>query len=260
MCSRSLGSSARSKLVGRRFERLDWVEETASTNSDLLSRARRGEPDGAVLVAEHQTAGRGTKGRTWQDEPSAQLMISVLVRPEDRAPAHAGRLTMAWAVATVEAVAALCPARLGIKWPNDLVDPATDRKVAGVLAESVLSARGVEAVVVGMGMNVNGGVPHELAERAVALSALAGGTVDRAALAAGLLVRFEEVLRLGGAELAEAYRRHSATIGRAVRVEWADRERSGDAVDVDDDGHLIVRFGEEQVSLASGDVVHLRPA
>src|SRR6478609_7174476 len=159
MDSSQQGRHATPGPIGSRFERLEWVEQTASTNTDLLARAASGEAEGVVRVAEHQTAGKGTRGRTWIDTPGAQLMVSVLLRPALAAP-RLGRLTMAWAVAAAEACDEVAGAPVGLKWPNDLYDPDGERKVAGVLAESQLAADGaVDAVVIGMGVNCNGGVP-----------------------------------------------------------------------------------------------------
>ena len=102
MDSAQPGRRATSALAATRFARVEWVEETGSTNADLLLRASAGEAEGVVRVAEHQVAGRGTRGRTWIDTPGAQLMVSVLLRPRLVA-ARLGRLTMAWAVAAAHA-------------------------------------------------------------------------------------------------------------------------------------------------------------
>ena len=130
------GEIARSALVGTRFGDVRWVPETGSTNADALELARQGEGEGVVLVADHQTAGRGRLGRTWQAPVGGSLLCTILLRPP--APVAAST-TMAVAVAAADAVAELtgCTARL--KWPNDLVWPgdgsSPDRKLAGILAE-----------------------------------------------------------------------------------------------------------------------------
>ena len=262
MDSARLARRASLGLVGTRFAGLDWVDETGSTNADLLARAAAGEAEGAVLATEHQSAGRGTKGRTWVDTPGAQLMVSVLLRPTLVA-AKLGRLTMAWSVAAADACREVTGVAARLKWPNDVYDPAGERKVAGVLAESQLGPGGrVEAVVIGMGMNCNGGVPEGTGVPGASLDQLAEreGSIDRVALLVALLRRFDELYpRAAEPEVLELYRERSATIGRRVRLELKDRVLEGTAVDVTDDGHLVVEVDGGRTAYAAADVVHLRP-
>src|SRR5699024_5106264 len=128
---------ARNALRTSRFADVRWVESTGSTNADVLDLARAGEPEGIVLVADHQEAGRGRRGRSWQAPPGRSLMTSVLLRPP---AAVAGLVTMAVAVAASEAVEEHSGVTARLKWPNDLVWPgdgtAFDRKLAGILAEA----------------------------------------------------------------------------------------------------------------------------
>lgn len=241
---------------------IEWVTETGSTNRDLMARVAEGAPHGTVLVTDHQTAGRGTKGRTWFDPPGGSLLVSVLLRPA-LAPSHLGLTTMAVALAASAACEDAAGVKPGLKWPNDLV--AGDRKLAGILAESVLGGGGVEAVVVGMGMNVNwpADPPAEVAALGVALSSLAGSPVDREELLICLLRRLHAELAglgAGAEELLSRYRMASATIGRLVRVELPSATVTGTAMDVTDAGHLVVEVDGERVTFAAGDVTHLRPA
>lgn len=262
MISRLTGERARSQLAGTRFAQVEWVAETGSTNADLLARAADPGADGAVLVADFQSAGRGRRGRTWVTEPAAALMVSVLVRPVPLGlgPAELGRLTMAFGVAAAEACRQL-GGDVGLKWPNDLVSRADDRKLAGILAESRSGPDGVEAVVIGMGLNANGPLPPELTATAVTLAELCGRPVDREDLLVATLRRVDELLgQVRGPEVAERYRDLSATLGRAVRVELEQGALEGRAVDVGVDGHLVVEADDgQQQLLAVGDVVHLRP-
>ncbi len=265
------------------FDDVRWVAETGSTNADVLELARQGEAEGIVVVADHQTAGRGRRGRTWEAPPEASLMFTVLLRPP---AAVAGLVTMAVALSGAEAIEELTGCRAGLKWPNDLVWPgdgsAPDRKLAGILAEADWPA-GSEvaggwsppppdsrvAVGVGMGINVDwqGPMPGELAETAVALDELtAGAPPDRRVLLDALLARLEVAytdLRAdegGAARLRAAWEARSATIGRQVRVDLGTDDVVGTAAGITDDGHLVVETleGHRRV-LAVGDVVHLRP-
>ena len=158
----------------RRFEELD------STNRYLVDEARAGAPEGVVAVADRQTAGRGRLNRTWEAPPGSSLLVSVLLRP-DLLPTHLHSTTMAAAVAASDACDEVAGFRPLLKCPNDVV--VEDRKLAGLLAEAELSGDHVDAVVVGMGLNVNWDRPPPgLAGTAVAASEVAGRHIDRDAL------------------------------------------------------------------------------
>ncbi len=243
--------------------------------------ARQGEPEGVVLVADHQRAGRGRSGRSWTAPPGASLLCTILLRP----PASVAPLvTFALAVAAAEAVEQLAGFSPGLKWPNDLVvedDTGRTRKLAGILAEAEWPAgsniaAGYRApapheravVAAGIGLNVcwPDDLPDELADIAVAVNHLAPGAgVGRDDVLDALLDRFaphySRLVEGDVASLLDSWRARSATLGRQVRVDLGPDDLQGTAVDVDADGHLIVETAEGQRRvLAVGDVVHLRPA
>jgi BirA family transcriptional regulator, biotin operon repressor / biotin---[acetyl-CoA-carboxylase] ligase len=266
------GDRARSLLVGTRFAGVRWVGQTGSTNRDLLDLASDGAPDGVVLVADHQTAGRGRLDRTWVAPPGASLLFSVLVRPRVD-PADAPLLTVAMALAIVEAVAQF-GGRVLVKWPNDVVvdgDPV--RKLAGILAESMTDPSGSLAVVVGAGINANWPTPRPaelepLAATATALNLEVGSTVDRVDLLVAVLASLERrigALESGGTEgrarVVAGARQASATVGRRVRADLGARAIEGTATGLDDRGDLVITddAGDRHVIVA-GDVIHLRPA
>ena len=239
--------------------RVGWVGETGSTNADLLAAARLGAEANKVLVADYQSAGRGRRGRTWAASPQSSLLFSVLTRPKLAVEA-AHLVTTALALAAVEACDSLAGVRPGLKWPNDLV--VSDRKLAGVLAESVVAGERLEAVVVGMGLNVQtGAAPTEVADTAVALEDVCGAVIDRRELLGEILTGFahwiEGIEGAGGqAELMTAARRESATLGCQVSVELGDGTvLEGLAQDLDERGALLLEGGRRVVV---GDVVHLR--
>lgn len=244
---------------GSRF-RVRRVDETGSTNADALEAAANGEPEGLVIVADHQTAGRGRLGRTWVAPPGCSLLMSVVLRP----PNEAGHLPVcAVGCAAAAASARVAGAAVGLKWPNDLV--AGGRKLGGILAEASASSGNVTALVVGLGLNVRlpAELPSELRETATALDQLgAPVTVDvlLAAILDELEPRYARLCAAGPAELIEEYRDRCLTIGQRVRVEQPNETWSGDAVAIDDDAALIVeRPGVGRVRVDVGDVVHLRP-
>jgi BirA family transcriptional regulator, biotin operon repressor / biotin---[acetyl-CoA-carboxylase] ligase len=279
---------ARQRLAASRFADVRWVAETGSTNSDAMALARDGEPEGIVLVADHQTGGRGRQGRVWVAPAEASLLVTVLLRPPARV---VGLTAMAVGVAMAEAVEQVTGQRPGLKWPNDLVvaddgaddrlRPADrrDRKLAGILAEAdwppgTTASGGWRepspddrlAVVVGLGINVNwpDELPDDLTEIATALNHLVGHDVDRVDLLVAFLERlapgYDQLVRDGARPLLDRWRERSATLGRRVRVDLGSHDVEGTAVDLTDEGHLVVETLEgERRSFAVGDVVHLRP-
>jgi BirA family biotin operon repressor/biotin-[acetyl-CoA-carboxylase] ligase len=203
-----------------------------------------------VAVAEHQTAGRGRLGRTWEAPAGASLLLSILLRPQLE-PGRLHLVTAAVALAAADACEQVAGVRPDLKWPNDLL--VDDRKLAGVLAEADLPS-----VVVGIGINVNWGdtdVPYG----GVALDQASGRAVDRDAVLQGLLTALEPRLADWDA-LGSEYRRRCATVGRLVRVELTDETFTGTVADVTDEGHLLVDVGMCIRTVTAGDVVHLRPA
>jgi BirA family transcriptional regulator, biotin operon repressor / biotin---[acetyl-CoA-carboxylase] ligase len=261
------------------WRRLDVVDETGSTNADLAVRAAAGEAEGAVLVADHQIAGRGRRDRTWTSPPRAGLAVSVLFRPaEHRVPPEQWSwLTLMAAVAVTDVLTRFCGLPATVKWPNDVL--VEDLKVAGLLAEVVRPTAGAgagAAVVLGIGLNVSQDAGELPVPTATSLR-LAGSAVTdcdpvlRAVLRA-LAARyraFVEPDRPGGGVrgIAAVYRERCSTVGRDVRVHRPDGTTiTGLADGIDDEGRLLVRpfvaegEGPAVLVLSAGDVVHIRPA
>ena len=251
---------------GGLWRSLDVVEEIGSTNAELLraAEARGGAgpaPEGTVLVAEHQAAGRGRLDRTWISPPRAGITVSFLLRPDVPA-ARRGWLPLLTGVALAESVAGTTGVLPSLKWPNDLL--ARDgRKLAGILAESTGSA-----VVVGIGLNVSTAT-EELPETGTSLSRVTGATVDRAPVLLEFLRAVEKRYRrwtehLGdpvASGLAQDYLAWSSTVGTTVSVSLPDGSTlDGVAQAVDWDGRLVVATAEGTVELAAGDVQHVRGA
>lgn len=255
------GLLAKQALAGSRFGDVRWVRETGSTNADLLELARAGAPEGITLVADVQTAGRGRQGRSWLAPEGSSLLLSVLLRPPAERTAQ---VTMALAVAAVEAVEQLAGVQPRLKWPNDLVWPGdgsmADRKLAGILAEADWDSSASVAVVAGIGLNVRWPreLPDEIADVATALNHISDRSVEPEQLLVALLLRLEHWY--GSPGVLERWRSLSATLGRDVRVELASETVQGVAVELDGNGHLVLELsGGSRRRFAAGDVVHLRP-
>ncbi len=219
------------------------VAETGSTNADLLDGADN-NPDRTVLVADHQTAGRGRLDRRWEAPAGANLLVSLLFHD---VPDDAGELVRRVSLAAVDAIREVAPEAglVALKWPNDVL--LDGRKLAGILAQR----SGSGAVVVGIGINVRW-CPHDAARL--------GDAVDRAELLGALLAAYDR-LPAGSDELIERYGQELATVGQRVRVELPAGDLVGIATGVTSLGQLIVRAGDgRDHTIDVADVTHLRPA
>jgi BirA family biotin operon repressor/biotin-[acetyl-CoA-carboxylase] ligase len=253
------------------WTQIDVVDETGSTNADLAQAARDGAPAGSVLLADHQSAGRGRLGRTWTAPPGTSIAMSVLLRPA--APLDRWTwLPLLAGLAVSDGIRQEADLPADLKWPNDVL--VLGRKVSGVLAERVETSAG-PAVVIGMGVNV-----HLTAEQlpvptatslALVLAELGLGAfpLHRTSLVSTtlrslerILARWEEVVAvpdLGPDALALAYRERCATIGREVRISLSDGTSvDGVARDVDAYGRLVLETPDGSRTFGAGDVVHLR--
>ena len=227
-----------------------------STQSEVQRRAATGAPEGTVVTALHQRAGRGRRGHEWWDAPGESLLCSVLLRP-DREPAEVPQLSLVGGLVVAEALAASTGVSARIRWPNDLL--VDGRKVCGILAEAVSGADArAHQVVLGIGINLRQSMfPESLAERATSLRLVTGRDHDAAALLAavlaGLAARYA-VWRGGGfAPLREAWLAHSTLPGQPVRLPDG---ATGRAEDVGADGVLLARAGDGRlVRVVSGAAV-----
>ncbi|MEP7201945.1 MAG: biotin--[acetyl-CoA-carboxylase] ligase [Ilumatobacteraceae bacterium] len=215
------------------------VDETGSTNADLLAAAASGAADRSVLMARHQSAGRGRLDRRWVAPPGANLLVSMLFRD---VPDHLHQLTQRVALAAALAcdeVAGMLPT---LKWPNDLL--LDGRKLAGVLAQA--AGTGPQYVVVGIGLNV-GWAPDDAAK-------LGDNYAPNEVLDA-MLAAYDQLPD----DITSSYRAALSTIGQSVRVELVHSAVVGRAVDVQADGRLVV-LDECGIThrFDTGDVVHLR--
>ena len=247
------------ELSQTRFNKIEHISETVSTNSDLVSKALE-LPDGFVLVSDHQTDGRGRLERHWEAPPSRNLLFSVLLHPKWSTERHQ-LVTPSLALATVEVLEHL-GLRATVKWPNDvMVERKGEKKIAGILAEYVKQENPV--LVVGMGLNIEWPLQEDPAPpNSISLKAC-GIEKDRWEMLIEILKNFEKRLieissEKGTTTFRKAYIAKSSTLGNQVKVEKSDGVITGKAIDVREDGSLVVENEHGTTSITAGDVIHLR--
>jgi BirA family biotin operon repressor/biotin-[acetyl-CoA-carboxylase] ligase len=211
---------------------------TGSTNDNALLAARSGAPHGSLFVADEQTAGRGRRGNAWLAAPGESLLFSLLLRPKLEL-SRASALTLAVGLALRDAVGPLLLDTALIKWPNDLY--VNDRKLAGILVESQLQGEHLQAVVVGVGLNVaSRDFPPEIAARATSLALLGAGQVERETLLQEMLNaiarRLDAYQVAGVAGILDELNAADALSGKRVRVD----ARDGIGRGLDEQGRLLL--------------------
>ncbi|MET9450961.1 biotin--[acetyl-CoA-carboxylase] ligase [Streptomyces cinerochromogenes] len=254
---------------GGLYRDIQIVQRTGSTNSDLAALAAAGKAgEGAVLVAEEQTAGRGRLDRRWSAPPRSGLFFSVLLTPAEVPVARWGWLPLLTGVAVATGLARAAGVDTALKWPNDLLVTVggQERKAGGILAERA----GDDGIVIGVGINVTLREDELPVPQAGSLALAGARGTDRDPLLRAVLRSLEDWYgrwRAAGGDpavsgLQETYTAGCATLGRVVRAELpGDRAVVGEAVALDGDGRLIIATDEGvQEPVGAGDIVHLRPA
>ena len=239
---------------------LYWFDSIESTNTSAKELALRGAVQGTTLIADHQTGGRGRRGRSFHSPAGSGIYMSVILRP-NLPPSELMHLTCAAAVALCDAVEKSCGFRPGIKWTNDLV--YGQRKLAGILTELGFNAQGnVDWVIVGIGINCTqeeSQFPEEIRDMAGSLASVSGRSIDRAKVAAAMmdalfcmdLTRKEEIL--------DQYRKDCITLGREISVVRADGNvHHGTALDIDIQGALIVQLADGTTEVVNSGEVSIR--
>jgi len=250
----------------------DWVvevlSEAPSTNAVLADRARVGAAEGLVIATEHQTAGRGRLDRAWSTPRYTALTFSVLLRPRNLEPQRWTWLPLLAGLSVTSALREM-GFDAGVKWPNDVLlsrtDPAdgtrSEAKVCGILVERVETPDG-PAAVIGIGVNTSMSAEQLPVPTATSLAVASGAPVDRTqvliALLRSLFAHYADWLA-DPEQVASTYGAMSATLGRSVRAELPGGGMLlGTAVAVDATGCLVISTDAGPVTVAAGDVVHLR--
>ncbi len=249
----NIKSGLRTAFIG---QNVLYYPTIGSTNDVAREVAGRGAPEGTLVIADEQTAGKGRLGRRWLAPPGTSLLMSLLFYP-DLAPSQAQRLTMLCSLAVVDGIRAVTGLRPQLKWPNDIL--INYKKVGGILTETGVTGDHLDYVVVGIGLNVNLEVSRiqEIAATATSLWQELGREVPRLRLLQEILERVEgRYQRLEAGESPyEEWASNLVTLGRRVRVTTPEGQEEGWAEGVDEDGALILRRGDgSMVLIAAGDV------
>jgi len=239
-----------------------WFPEVDSTQRVARDFGRQGAPEGTVVIAERQTAGRGRLGRTWHSPPGLNLYCSVLLRPA-LPPAAVPQIALVAGAAVAAAVLDETGVRPAIKWPNDV--QLAGRKIAGILTEMESEMERVHHVIVGIGVNLNaprGAFPRELRDKASSVLAITGHRVDRAAfvgrLLAALEARYGRFLSSGFSTVRAEWESFSCLTGVEVRIADPASEIAGRVLGLDDDGALRLATAAGEVRIVAGEVT-VRP-
>lgn len=243
-------------------DKIRYFDTITSTNDVLKQMALEGAPEGTVLVANQQTGGRGRLGRSFHSPSGVGIYLSVLLRP-NCGPRDLMHLTCASASATCTAIEQSAGFRPGIKWTNDIVHQG--RKLSGTLTELGLKEDGTTSyAIIGTGVNCNQSredFPPEIQEMAGSLKMFIGGEIDRSLVAAKMIDAYyhmSQTLLTNREALLAQYRRDCVTLGQDVSILRGDQVRHGRALDVDEEGALIVKYENGTVEAVNSGEVSVR--
>jgi BirA family biotin operon repressor/biotin-[acetyl-CoA-carboxylase] ligase len=227
-----------------------------STNQTAKALAMDGAPEGAVVIADRQRAGRGRMGRRWESESGSNLTFSLILRPVI-SPDRLGLLSLYASLAVAEGVEAITGLTPTCKWPNDLL--LSSKKFCGILSEGVFNGPLLVSVIIGIGINVNQVTfPEALHDRATSISLAAGGPIDRVVLLAEVLRRLEEeyraVARGEFERILREWKARASLFGSEVAVDRQGTLLRGTASRLAEDGGLIIAAGGEEIKVLAGDV------
>ena len=239
-----------------------WLDQVGSTNDYLKQAAREGAPEGSVVLTEQQTNGHGRMGRTFLSPSGSGVYLSVLLRPQCK-PTELLHLTCAVGVAMCDAVENATGFRPSIKWTNDLV--AGKRKLGGILTEMGLSTQGeVSFAIAGIGINCTQepeDFPPEIRSVATSLRMITGEEVSRERLAAAMmesLARMSHTLLTQKSSMLARYRKDCITLGKEISLVRGQEIRRGVALDIDEDGALIVELPDGTRQIVNSGEVSIR--
>ncbi|QZY54705.1 biotin--[acetyl-CoA-carboxylase] ligase [Crassaminicella profunda] len=246
-----------SKHIGRKIHHFESID---STNTLAKKMAAEGAPEGTVIIAEEQTGGRGRLGRTWESPKGTGIWMSIILRP-NIVPTEATKITQITAAAVAMGLRSIIGDDVGIKWPNDII--IHKKKTCGILTEMSAELNSVNYIVVGIGINVNvdpNEFPEEVRGVATSIKAYTGMIVSRKNIVKEILHAFEDLyldfIEKNHIEKSmEICKKYSVTLGKQVKIRTRQKEVIAEAVDLTEDGQLLIKneLGEIEKVL-SGEV------
>lgn len=248
------------KLIGHK---LYYFPEIGSTNDEAYSLGVAGAPEGTVVVADSQTKGKGRMARVWHSPAGSNIYTSLILRPNLK-PADAPQISLVAGVAVAELLEQYCSGRVELKWPNDVL--VAGKKICGILAQMKTAGEDVDFVVVGIGINVNirpDQFPMEIHDIVMSLSSETGREINRNDLLIDLYENFtkwyKKLLQNGFAAIKERWLDLAPMIGQDVQIMFQNEKIIGKALDLADDGSLIVLTtpGNEKLKISAGDATIL---
>ena len=251
-------SNPQSEIRNPKWE-VHRYESVDSTNDLAIRMAEEGAPEGTVVIADEQTAGKGRHGRSWSSPPGSGLYLSVILRP-NLPFEQLWQMAFVASVAAAEAIAEVSSLPAQIKWPNDVL--VNGRKVCGILVEAPKATRGRgdtgtrRPVIIGIGINVNiERFPSELEEKATSIAIELGHPIALEDVEKSLLAHLEKRLADSYASVFDAWREIDCTVGRHVVVNTADTVIEGTAVEVNQTGDLIIEHEGIRTRITAGEVI-----
>lgn len=245
----------KTKVIGKLILSFQSLKST----NDLASEMAAGCTDeGEVITSERQTLGRGRLGRSWHSPEKVGAYISIILRPKI-SPDNAPGLSIMTALAAAETFEKYCPGKVKIKWPNDIL--IDNRKVAGVLTELYTKNNKIDYVIIGIGININQkqtGFPQTIRKLATSLRRVSGKKINRAELTAQFLGHFEkEYKKYQKNQLAGSLKRvraYSSLLGQTITLKTGDKLITGQAIDIDQTGALIIETDGKKLAVSGGEV------
>jgi BirA family biotin operon repressor/biotin-[acetyl-CoA-carboxylase] ligase len=248
------------KLIGHGIH---FLREIDSTNDYAFKLAQEGAPEGAVVIADRQTRGKGRLNRVWQSPPARNLYTSIILRPAVE-PAVAPQITLVAGVAVAETLSLYCPGKVSIKWPNDVL--IGGKKACGILTEMKTSGKGVDFVILGIGVNINIG-RQELDEafraQSTSIREETGQTVSRLDVTARLYEHmgalYGRFIREGFSGIRHLWLDRTDMVGKMIRVAFREDVKMGKVEGIDHDGALLmIDERGERIRIIAGDASILK--
>lgn len=249
-------SGLSNRIIGRK---LGLFQEIDSTNQRAVELAKKGEKEGAVIIAETQSKGRGRMGRPWLSPPGG-MYLSLILRPKI-SPEDSSLIVFLTAVAVAESLKAqsLSPT---IKWPNDIL--IDSKKICGILTEMKIKEDKIDYLVVGIGININTDLsllPQEIREKSTSLKEILKKDIDRNGFIKTLLISLEkwylEFINKGKEKIFKEWRSYANIMGRRVRIDEPNRSIEGRVVKIKENGALVLKANEKTEEITGGDLTFL---